>query len=108
MIGPGLLNLDYSLVKDTSVKWLGEAGKIQFRAEFFNIMNHPNFGQPAGRTVFSGALTDGVSCPITGCPAGTENPTTLVGVIQSTANGTTAAQSAGNSRQIQFGMKIQF
>jgi hypothetical protein len=108
VIGPGLLNLDYSLVKDTSVKWLGEAGKIQFRAELFNIMNHPNFGQPAGRTVFSGSLADGVNCPLTGCPANTENPTTLVGVIQSTANGTTAAQSAGNSRQIQFGMKIIF
>src|SRR6202000_2694412 len=58
LIGPGLLDLDYSLVKDTSVKWLGEAGKVQFRAEFFNILNHPNFAQPTGRTVFSGTLAD--------------------------------------------------
>ena len=61
LIGPGLLDLDYSLVKDTSVKWLGEAGKVEFRAEFFNILNHPNFAQPTGTSVFSGALTDGAN-----------------------------------------------
>jgi hypothetical protein len=97
LIGPGLLDMDYSLVKDTSVKWLGEAGKVEFRAEFFNILNHPNFAQPTGRTVFSGTLTDT-----------TENPVTNVGLIQSTATGTTATQSSGNSRQIQFGLKIVF
>ncbi len=97
LIGPGLMDLDYSLVKDTSVKWLGEAGKVEFRAEFFNILNHPNFAQPTGRTVFSGTLTDV-----------TETPVTNVGLIQSTATGTTATQSSGNSRQIQFGLKIVF
>jgi outer membrane receptor protein involved in Fe transport len=107
VIGPGLLDLDYSLVKDTSVRWLGEAGKVEFRAEFFNILNHPNFSQPA-RTVFSGTLTDGVNCPITGCAVGTETPLTNAGLIQSTATGTTATQASGNSRQIQFGLKIVF
>jgi hypothetical protein len=105
LIGPGLLDLDYSLVKDTSVKWLGEAGKVEFRAEFFNIMNHPNFSQPT-RTVFSGTST--TPCLITGCAAGTENPAASTGTILSTATGTTATQSSGNSRQIQFGLKIVF
>jgi hypothetical protein len=107
LIGPGLLDLDYSLVKDTSVKWLGEAGKVEFRAEIFNIMNHPNFAQPV-RTVFAGTLTDGTNCPITGCPSNAEALSTGIGVIQSTASGTTATQSSGNSRQIQFGLKIMF
>src|ERR1700691_213773 len=107
VIGPGLLDLDYSLVKDTSVKWLGEAGKIQFRAEFFNIVNHQNFAQPQ-RTVFTGTVTDGPSCPISGCPVGTEFPLANAGEILSTASGTTAVQSSGNSRQIQFGLKIVF
>jgi hypothetical protein len=97
LIGPGLLDLDYSLVKDTAVKWLGEAGKVEFRAEFFNILNHPNFAQPTGRTVFSGTLTDV-----------TESPVNNAGLIQNTATGTTATQSSGNSRQIQFGLKIVF
>ena len=26
----------------------GEQGRIQFRSEFFNLLNHPNFGQPNG------------------------------------------------------------
>jgi hypothetical protein len=111
LIGPGLLDLDYSLVKDTSVKWLGEAGKVEFRAEFFNIMNHPNFAQPV-RSVFAGSLSDGLNCPITGCAlvaSGTgELPASTAGIIQSTATGTTATQSSGNSRQIQFGLKIVF
>jgi len=109
VIGPGLLDMDYSLVKDTSVKWLGEAGKVEFRAEFFNILNHPNFAQPV-RSLFAGTITDGVNCPITGCPAGSlpaaENPASTAGIIQSTATGTTATQASGNSRQIQFGLKI--
>ena len=40
---PGLATWDFSVNKDTAVR-LGEAGRIQFRAELFNILNHPNFG----------------------------------------------------------------
>jgi hypothetical protein len=43
MIGPAFRNLDFSLLKDTPVS---EQVKVQFRAEFFNIMNHPNWGLP--------------------------------------------------------------
>jgi hypothetical protein len=105
VIGPGLLDLDYSLVKDTSVKWLGEGGKVEFRAEIFNILNHPNFAQP-NRTVFSGSTT--LTCTTNPCAAGTQTPQPTTGIIQSTATGTTATQSSGNSRQIQFGLKIVF
>jgi hypothetical protein len=107
LIGPGLLDLDFSLVKDTSVKWLGEAGKVEFRAEFFNIMNHPNFAQP-GRTVFTGSTT-GTGCTVSaGCPDNTEARQSAAGIITSTASGTTQTQAAGNSRQIQFGLKVVF
>ena len=40
---PALTILNFSLVKDTAVGFLGESGKVEFRAEFFNIFNHPNF-----------------------------------------------------------------
>jgi len=36
--GPGLANVDFSLIKDTAVKALGESGSLQFRAEFFNLL----------------------------------------------------------------------
>jgi Carboxypeptidase regulatory-like domain len=80
LVGPGLSELDLSASKDTR---LTEALKLQFRAEFFNILNHTNFLTP-NEVVYSSA-TAGVS------------PT--AGVI--TATSTT-------SRQIQFGAKLQF
>jgi hypothetical protein len=47
--GPGLWNIDYGLFKNFSV---AEALKLQFRGEFFNLLNHANLGQP-GSTVTS-------------------------------------------------------
>jgi len=43
LLGPGYDNLDFSLLKD--VVWT-ESRRIQFRAEVFNIFNHPNFDLP--------------------------------------------------------------
>lgn len=41
--GPGYKNLDSSITKKTQ---LTQRFGLQFRAEFFNIFNHPNFAQP--------------------------------------------------------------
>ena len=41
--GPGYQNLNLSLVKNTA---LSERVSFQFRAEVFNVFNHPNFGLP--------------------------------------------------------------
>jgi hypothetical protein len=43
MRGPGLANFDFSLSK--SIR-LGEDRSLQFRSEFFNAFNHPNFNPP--------------------------------------------------------------
>jgi hypothetical protein len=40
--GPGLTNVDLSLVKTERIGQM----QWQFRAEFFNLLNHPNFGLP--------------------------------------------------------------
>jgi hypothetical protein len=41
--GPGYRNLDFSITKNTQIT---ERLNLQLRAEFFNILNHPNFAQP--------------------------------------------------------------
>jgi hypothetical protein len=78
LTGPGVTSLDFSALKNTQVS---ERLRLQFRAEFFNILNHANFTTP--NTVVFTSASSGIS------------PT--AGVI--TATSTT-------SRQIQFGMKL--
>jgi hypothetical protein len=46
VIGPSLVNLDFSVYKNFAVTKISEAFNVQFRAEFFNILNHPNFAPP--------------------------------------------------------------
>ncbi|MGH9829979.1 MAG: carboxypeptidase regulatory-like domain-containing protein, partial [Blastocatellia bacterium] len=41
--GPALANVDFGLMKKFPIR---EEAAIQFRAEFFNVFNHPNFGAP--------------------------------------------------------------
>jgi hypothetical protein len=41
--GPSYKNVNFSLVKNTAIR---ESVTIQFRTEFFNLFNHPNFGLP--------------------------------------------------------------
>ena len=91
LVGPNLANLDLSLHKSTQ---LGEHVHAQFRAEFFNILNHTNFATP-NEVVFSSGPTQGTLANQTA--AVVASPT--AGVITSTAT---------SSRQIQFGVKLLF
>lgn len=43
LFGPSLVNMDFSLFKEFPIH---EYGKLQFRSEFFNFFNHPNFYNP--------------------------------------------------------------
>jgi hypothetical protein len=47
VIGPGINNWDFSIFKSFSID---ETRKFQFRSEFFNLLNHPEFGFP-GSTI---------------------------------------------------------
>lgn len=46
VVGPGQANLDLSLSKTAVVNWPIENSSLQFRAEFFNMLNHPQFANP--------------------------------------------------------------
>jgi hypothetical protein len=43
LTGPGTFNIDFVVSKDTRI---GERRRLEFRSEFFNFTNTPNFGQP--------------------------------------------------------------
>jgi hypothetical protein len=46
VVGPSSFNLDFSLFKNYAVHRISESFNVQFRAEFFNVLNHPNFLLP--------------------------------------------------------------
>jgi hypothetical protein len=51
--GPGFRNIDVSLAKSFPIGWLGDASSIQLRADFFNVLNHANLGNPlVGQAAF--------------------------------------------------------
>jgi hypothetical protein len=78
LIGPGAATIDGSLMKNTAI---GERLNLQFRAEFFNVLNHANFATP--NTI---VFTSAGSAPVN--TAGTINATST------------------SSRQIQLGLKL--
>ncbi len=83
LAGPGTVDLDWSVIKDTQIK---EQVRLQFRAEFFNLLNHANFALP-NANVFAQSANGGA----------TPNPT--FGRVTATTT---------NSRQIQFALKLLF
>lgn len=60
--GPAYRNLDFAIAKTTA---LNERVKLQFRAEFFNLFNHPNFGSPLYPGFSADASLNGID-PVTG------------------------------------------
>jgi hypothetical protein len=78
-IGPGFADVDFSAEKDTKIF---EALNFKLRIDFFDIFNHPNFGQPSGNT-----------------------QSTTFGQISATRF---ATSDGGSSRQLQLSAKFLF
>jgi hypothetical protein len=43
---PSVNNVDFSLQKDFTIPGGGNERRLRFRADFFNLLNHPQFGEP--------------------------------------------------------------
>jgi hypothetical protein len=93
IIGPGLAQLDLALIKDTKIR---ENIRVQFRAEAYNLFNHPQFGQPGNSIASSLKAAPGTPTGVT-----INAPNAAAGVISSIATNSTG-------RQIQLGLKILF
>ena len=98
--GPGFWNVDFSFSRSFALPRLGEQGRLQFRAEFFNLFNHTNLNTP---DPFLESM----------------RPVELGGLVPSFGEATFGRQGFGSSvpgasplneqpRRIQFGVKIYF
>ena len=87
--GPGYWNVDFSVAKRQKFteRFTGE-----FRAEAFNILNHPNFGNPSA----------GLGCSATGCSLGQRATSTP------DVGATNPVLGSGGPRRFQLGLKILF
>ena len=99
---PGFFQWDFSASKNFAVT---ERLGVQFRADFFNILNHPNFGNP----------DMGICQAVSPANAGTNTPATCTtintnfGKVGSTIAGSNASLvGTGTARQEQFSLKVIF
>ena len=91
--GFGLAQWDFAIHREFGIH---ESVKLQFRAEMFNVLNHPNFGPP------DGSLTD----PTFGLSMATLGQSLASGNLGSGAFDPLYA--LGGPRSIQFGLKLSF
>jgi hypothetical protein len=89
-------NLDLSVTKIFKFK---ETKSIQFRAEAFNLFNHPNISNPFGGPGGDNSFTD----PTAGAGAGFGFRNTTPDVVSSNA-----VLGSGGPRAIQLGLKLIF
>jgi hypothetical protein len=91
VIGPGYANVDFSATKSIALEGVASNLRIEFKAEFLNILNHPNFDLPGNTATVSSAsfiFTD---------TSGEANPA--------------AAQllrTTNDAREIQFALKVKW
>ncbi|HMC30768.1 MAG TPA: hypothetical protein VKL99_08020, partial [Candidatus Angelobacter sp.] len=84
-VGPGFTDIDLALAKNTKIS---EKLNLQLRMDAFDLLNHPNYGQPSR-----------VLSSLTGASA------LSFSTITSTRFPT---GDSGSSRQLQFAAKFQF
>lgn len=56
LYGPKLVDVDFSVIKNTRVPRISEAFAVQLRFEFFNLFNHANFQAPLDNNALGGSL----------------------------------------------------
>jgi outer membrane receptor protein involved in Fe transport len=92
LVGPGYVETDLGVMKETRIT---ERINLQFRAELFNLFNHPNF-----------------NFPVTGAFSAGSAATNFQGVRSGTAGQITSLVGSGGlsnvARQTQFSLKLIF
>jgi hypothetical protein len=89
--GPRQVNLDFSLAKLFTV---AESRSLEFRAEFFNVFNHPNFANPISN--------------LNALFASGGNINSMTGQVLTPGNFGRIISTSNNPRIIQFALKFNF
>ena len=90
----GFQNWDMSVAKDWTIK---ERLTAEFRAEFFNVLNHPNFANPFGGPSANGVGFDPSATSSFGC--GCQTPDIMAGNF---------IIGSGSARAMQLGLRLTF
>jgi len=86
--GPGIFDIDFSTLKNFRFT---EKRYLQFRFEAFNVLNHPNFGDPNVSLASDALNASGMAIPGSGA----------FGIITNTRGGI-------DMRELQFSLKLVF
>jgi hypothetical protein len=99
--GFGAAQWDFAIHREFPIH---ESVKLQFRAEMFNLLNHPNFGQPVGNLGYPGLFANpqfGLSSSLLG--------QSLAGGTSNLGNGAfNPLYQLGGPRSMQFALKLFF
>ncbi len=106
LLGPDYRNLDFAISKMTPIT---ERFKLEFRADFYNVANHPNFASPLLPAFFADAGFNGIS---TGSSPSVLPLGRSQGFYPLTATSDVGLGNpvlgGGGARSIQFAVKLMF
>ncbi len=98
LLGPDYRNFDFGIIKTTT---LSERFKLQFRADFFNLTNHPNFANPLMPAFFADAAPSGIDA------SGRSTGFLPIAATSDTGLGNPIL-GGGGPRSVQFAVKLIF
>jgi hypothetical protein len=116
-VSPNYRNLDLSIVKNTAIT---ERVTIQFRADFYNLTNHPNFAAPTLPSFIAPADFQGINpggTPLAGrggaagsdCTTTASDPNCFLPIVATPDTGIGyPSLGGGGPRNVQFALKVIF
>jgi hypothetical protein len=110
--GPSISNVDFSIDKNWEVPFIGmafgEKARLQFRLDFFNVFNHPQFKFNSQNLSFNAAGTTAVDASGADCSGNPSTCVALAGGILEPGFGQPHFTTQTGNREMQYGLKLIF
>jgi hypothetical protein len=105
LVGPNYRNFDLAISKETRIT---EHLKLVFRADAYNLLNHPNFASPLAVAFFADAAPNRSGTSPSGVGANGRNIGNLAITATSDVGVGNPVLGGGGTRSIQFAVRLQF